>query len=140
DIAKINSFLPESSDHHPNTCAKVLYDDAGLYVLFRAEDRYVICTRSEHQTLTSRDSCVEVYFQPLPDRGYLNFEMNCGGALLLFYVTDPTRVEQGIFKKKEIVPKTLIDTMRIYHSLPKSIAREINEPVTWTLEYFIPNS
>jgi len=118
----------------------VLYDEAGLYVIFRAQDRYVICTRTEHQTLTSKDNCVEVYFQPFPDRGYLNFEMNCGGALLLFFITDPTRVEQGIFRRKEIVPKSLIDTMQIYHSLPSYIPIEITEPLTWTVEYFIPHS
>src|SRR5438874_2751557 len=91
-VATIDHFLPESSDHHPRTEAKVLYDDAGLYVLFRVFDRYVICKRTQNQELTSKDSCVEVYFEPFPGaKGYLNFEMNCGGTLLLFYVTDPTR-------------------------------------------------
>src|SRR4051794_33190380 len=138
EIANIASFHPASSDHRPVTQAKVLYDDAGLYVIFRVRDRFVICTRTENQSLTSKDSCVEVYFQPFPDKGYLNFEMNCGGALLLFYVTDATRVEATIFRERVIVPQSLIDTMRIYHSLPRVIEGEIVEPVEWTVEYFIP--
>src|SRR4051812_11542261 len=137
-VASVDHFHPASSDHHPRTDAKVLYDDTGLHVLFRVFDRYVICRRSENQTLTSKDSCVEVYFEPFPgDKGYFNFEMNCGGALLLFYVTDPTRDEATIFKQRQIVPQALIDTMRIYHSMPKQVPAEIVEPIEWRVEYFI---
>jgi hypothetical protein len=140
NVAEINSFHSKSGGHHPRADAKVLYDDDGLYVIFRVQDRYVLCTRTEHQTLTSKDSCVEVYFQPFPDRGYFNFEMNCGGALLLFYVTDPMRIAQGTFRQKEVVPKSLIETMRIFHSMPNAVEKEIPDPVTWTIEYFIPNA
>jgi len=143
NIATINHFLPESSNHHPRTEAKVLYDRDGLYVLFRAMDQYVICTRDVNQQITSKDSCVEVYFQPFPQRsdiGYLNFEMNCGGTILLYYITDPIRCEETIFKERTIVPQHLIDTMKIYHSLPKTVPVEIKDPIEWTVEYFIPFS
>src|SRR5262245_25574037 len=136
NIADVNLFHANSSTHRPATQAKVLYDDSGLYVCFRVRDRYVICTRREHQTLTSKDSCSEAYFQPFSDLGYFNFEMNCCGALLLFYVTDPTRTAQGTFRQKEVVSKSLVDTMQIYHSMPKSIEKEISGPVAWTVEYF----
>src|SRR2546423_3147791 len=111
-IAKIDQFHVASSEHRPATEAKIVYDDAGLYVVFRVRDRYVTCTRTQNQELTSKDSCVEVYFQPSddPSAGYLNFEMNCGGTLLLFWITDPTRCDPGIFKAKELVPQSLIDT------------------------------
>jgi len=142
-IVDINFFLPESSDHHPNTQAKVLYDDVGLYVHFRVRDRYVVCTRTKNQEITSKDSCVEVYFQPFPDRpeiGYVNFEMNCGGAILLYYITDPARCEETIFKERIVVPEEIIRTMQIYHSLPKAVPVEIKDPITWSVEYFIPFS
>jgi len=141
EVAQIASFHPAGSDHRPQTRVKMLHDDDGLYVIFRVEDRYVVCTRSENQTLTSKDSCVEVYLQPFPgQKGYLNFEMNCGGALLLFYILDPVRSNPGIFKHKKIVPQRLIETMRIYHSLPQTLPAEIDGPVEWTVEYFVPCS
>jgi hypothetical protein len=141
DVADVASFHPQSSDHRPTTRAKILHDDEGLYVIFHVADRHVVCTRTENQSLTSKDSCVEIYLQPFPgEKGYFNFEMNCGGALLLFYVIDPTRNNPGIFRYKHIVPESLIDTMRIYHSLPKTLAAEITEPVEWTVEYFVPYS
>ena len=65
-VASINFFLPESSDHHPRAEAKVVYDDSGLYVHFRVFDRYVVCKRVYHQEITAKDSCVEVYFEPFP--------------------------------------------------------------------------
>jgi hypothetical protein len=139
DVARVDRFHRASSDHRPRTDAKVLYDDDGLYVQFHVSDRYVICTRTQNQSLTSRDSCVELYFQPFPDKGYLNFEMNCGGTLLLYYVTDATRAESTIFRERVVVPQSLIDTMRIYHSLPKQVPTEIVEPVEWTVEYFVPH-
>ena len=138
-VADVNSFHPASSDHRPVTRTKILHDDAGLYVIFRVRDRYVVCTRDQNQSLTSKDSCVEVYFEPKPgEEGYLNFEMNCGGGLLLFYITDPTRDADTIFKEKVVVPQSQIDKMRIYHSLPKTLPAEITEPVDWTVEYFVP--
>ena len=139
DVADVASFHPRSSDHHPKTQVKVLHDNDGLYVHFRAQDRYVICTRSENQTSTHKDSCVEFFIQPLADKGYFNFEMNCGGALLLLYVIDPTRSPAGMLRHKLIVPQSLLDTMRIYHSIPtKTLSAEIAEPVTWQVEYSVP--
>lgn len=137
-VAHIDNFHPASSEHHPRTQAKIIYDDERLYVIFRVQDRYVICTRTENQSLTSKDSCVEIYFEPVPGQGYFNFEMNCGGALLLFYVTDPTRCAVGIFKEKQILPHSLIDTIGIFHSMPRTIPVEIKEPIEWTVEFFVP--
>ena len=140
-VADIASFHPQSSEHRPRTEAKILHDDDGLCVIFRVRDRYVVCTRTENQSLTSKDSCVEVYLEPFPGpKGYFNFEMNSGGAILLFYILDATRCNPGIFRHKHIVPQSLIDTMRIHHSLPKTLDKEIAEPVEWTVEYFIPYS
>ena len=54
----------------PRTRSKVLYDDRGIYVLFRVADRYVRCVRTEHQSHVYRDSCVEFFAQPKPGGGY----------------------------------------------------------------------
>src|SRR5439155_7554245 len=79
EVARIASFHPAGSDDRPVTQARMLHDEQGLYVIFRVKDRYVVCTRSENQSLTSKDSCVEVYLEPFPGaKGYFNFEMNCG--------------------------------------------------------------
>jgi hypothetical protein len=84
-----------------------------------------------------KDSCVEFFVQPKPDRGYFNFEFNCGGSLLCFYILDPTRVPNG-FKDFTPLPEEDGKQVVIYHSMPPVIEPEIVVPTEWRLEFFIP--
>jgi hypothetical protein len=137
DILEIQQFRPESSDHYPQTSARLLYDKHGVHGLFRAQDRYVRCLRTQYQDPVWRDSCVEFFAQPKPDRGYFNFEFNCGGAFLCSYITNPERTPDG-FKEFIKVPADIGQTIRARSSLPRRIDPEIAEPVIWTLGFFIP--
>jgi hypothetical protein len=86
------------------------------------------------------DSCVEAFLQPRPDRGYFNFETNCGGAMLLYYVTDPTRRPDGGFQAAEQVRAELMERIRIFTSLPaRKTFEETGKAVAWRLSYFVPN-
>src|SRR5688572_29160119 len=84
EVANVDQFHARSSAHRPVTRARLLYDDAGLYLAFDVEDRYVRCLSTAYQSRVSRDSCVEFFVRPRADEGYFNFEINCGGALLLY--------------------------------------------------------
>lgn len=142
-VAEVAHFHPKSSDHRPTTHLKLLYDANGIYVFFRVTDRYVLSTRTTYQEPVYRDACVEFFVQPKPGGasgldGYLNFEMNSGGTLLLHYNV-PSRKE-GEPATCEHVPWSLASQVRVYHSLPKVVSEEIKEPVTWCVQYFIPFS
>ena len=139
ETAKIDKFHPQSSDHRPKAAVKMLFDDDGLYVIFRVSDRYVVSKRTKHQEMVCRDSCVEAFLQPRADGGYFNFEVNCGGAMLLYYVADVTKTPKGMAKYEPVSP-ALMDSIRIYHSMPDETPREIDSPTTWTIEYFVPNA
>jgi hypothetical protein len=136
---KVAKFHPQSSDHHPVTRAKVLYDDRGLYVSFKVEDRYVRAVSLKRQSGVCRDSCVEFFVAPKPERGYFNFEINCGGTMLLYYIPDSPFID-GRFVKYMPVADFLMNRIRIYHSMPRRVAPEIKKPVAWELGYFIPFS
>ena len=139
DTIDIAHFYARSSDHHPRTRARLLYDDQAIYVLFDVQDRYVKAVHPNYQGPVCRDSCVEFFVQPRADKGYLNFEINCGGTMLLYYIEDATRVPTGLgFKKCVAVPEELGRTVQIHHSLPKIVDPEITEPVDWTVAYRIP--
>ena len=116
------------------------YDDAGVYIAFAVADRYVLCRRTERQAMVCRDSCVEAFLQPKPDKGYFNFETNCGGTMLAFYVTDPTHVPGVGLRAFELVADELLDRVRIEHSMPASVVEEIATPVEWTVKLFLPNA
>ena len=136
---EIRHFHPAGSEHRPITQAKVLFDDACLYVMFRVQDRYVRAVAQEFQGRVWEDSCAEAFLQPRLDRGYFNFEMNCGGNLLLYHIRDPRRTPEG-FADFNPVAAEQAAKMRVYHSLPARVDPEIQEPVEWFLEYGIPLS
>ncbi len=133
----IDTFHPLGSDHRPRTQARLLHDGASLAVMFRVEDRYVVARHTEYQQPTHEDSCVEFFAQPLPGKGYFNFEMNAAGTLLLWFVEDPRRVD-GKFAKATPVPLDLYQKMSVHASMLGPIDPEIEDPTTWTVSYRIP--
>ena len=137
DTLEVQHFRPESSDHRPGTSARMLYDAQGVYGMFRVQDRYVRCVRTQYHDTVWKDSCVEFFAQPKPDRGYFNFEFNCGGAFLCSYITNPERTPEG-FREFVKVPAGIGQTIRVKSSLPPQVEPEITAPLVWTLGFFIP--
>src|SRR3954469_1210637 len=103
DELAIDHFHPRSSDHRPQTTAKLCYTREALHVLFRVRDRYVKSVATQYGDRVCRDSCVEFFVQPKSGLGYFNFETNCGGTMLLWYINDPTRDAEGEINGKVIV-------------------------------------
>jgi hypothetical protein len=134
DVAE---FRPEGSDHRPRTQARLLYDAVGLFGIFRVEDRYVRCVHREFQDPVYEDSCVEVFLQPKPDRGYLNFEMSCGGALLASHVTDEHRTPDGFAAFRKLTAEEGRQVL-VRSSLPPIVDPEIDAPVDWEVAFFVP--
>jgi Carbohydrate-binding family 9 len=134
---EIGHFLPQSSDHRPQTRARLCHDLQGIHGRFEVEDRFVRCVRTEYGSEVWKDSCAEFFVEPKPGRGYFNFEFNCGGAFLVNHILDPTRTVDG-FKKFVRIPESVASSVRVLSSLPPSIEPEIAEAVAWTLAFRIP--
>ena len=126
NVAEIAHFRQESSDHHPKTLARLLHDKTGFYGLFQVDDKYVRAVRSQFQGEVWKDSCVEFFVQPKKECGYFNFEMNCGGALLCSYVTDPTRTPTGL-KKALPLPENIGGLVKTRSTLSKVVDPEITK-------------
>jgi hypothetical protein len=139
-IIPIENFHPRSSDHRPITHCKVLHHLDELHVAFRVQDRYVRCLRSNYQDMVSKDSCVEFFLEPRAGRGYFNFEINCGGAMLLYFIEDPTPALPAFFRKFTPVPFAVAAQIKINTSLPSRVEPEITDPVTWTVQCAVPIS
>jgi hypothetical protein len=134
---ELDYFRTESSDHRPRTKCKLLYDSDNIYGIFRVEDNFIRCIHTGFQAEVYKDSCVEFFVQLPPEKGYFNFEFNCGGAMLASYITDPTRIAGGV---REFIPLSSEDDSRIqrYHNLPDIIEPEIRGKIDWYLEFSIP--
>jgi len=132
----VRHFHEKSSNHHPKVEGKMLYADNGVYVIFKVDDRYVISKHTQYQDPVCRDSCVEFFVQPKPGKGYFNFEVNCGGTLLLQY-----HERDANAKDVEVsVSSQNAQGIRIYHSMPETVVPEAAEATTWRIEYFVPFS
>ena len=127
-----NVFLKEP-EFRPKTEAKVLYDDDYIYGIFRVEDRYVRAVAQKCQDKVYEDSCVEFFFTPGPDIGvgFFNLEMNCGGTILCRYQPAPITNMTAITDSE-------CEMIKVYHSEPKIVEPEKQEPTTWFLEYKVP--
>ena len=134
----VDNFRPESSAHRPVVEAKAVHDQEAVYVVFRVQDRYVRAVHTQFQDPVCRDSCVEFFVQPKADAGYFNFELNCGGTMLLYYIV-ATRKEDGTYAQQTtMLPPEDGRLVRIYHSLPKIVDPEIAVDTVWTLEFAVP--
>lgn len=139
-IAPINHFFARSSHHRPKTEAKVLYDSDFLYVHFRVRDQFVRCIATEDHGKVFQDSCAEFFVQPSEDpvRGYFNFEMNCGGTMLLYHITDASKTPEGRLAAFTRVSSDWMSRIERFHTMPKVVEPEITEPVEWRVAYRVP--
>ncbi|MDD3094682.1 MAG: carbohydrate-binding family 9-like protein [Candidatus Neomarinimicrobiota bacterium] len=138
DAIHIAHFHPRSSGHHPETEVRMLYNNRGIYLLYRVKDRFVRSVHTEYNAKVHEDSCVECFLQPPDAPGYYNFEVNAGGTLHVNYIIDPHRDENGKRKDMRPVPAELAATLQIRSSLPRVIEPEIREKLNWSLSLYIP--
>ena len=150
NVITLTKFLTQSKSRHPRVEAKAVYQDDGIFVFFRVFDKFVRCVRTRYQSSVCKDSCVEFFVEPRAGRGYFNFEINCGGTLLLYYCAPRpgagpykpgTKAGKRFPANKPVitpVPWELGRQVVIYHSMPQVVKPEIKENTEWRIEYFIP--
>jgi hypothetical protein len=137
ETLELSHFRPEGSDHRPRTRARLLHNSDGLTGIFRVEDRYVRSVHEHFGDPVHEDSCVEIFLLPRPGRGYLNFEMSCGGTLHASHITDHRRVPGGF---AAFTPLAEAEGQRVLvrSSLPLVVDPEVGTPLDWQLAFFIP--
>lgn len=132
---QIQHHMGDKPEHFPFTQAKIAYDSAAVYIIFRVVDRYVKSVHNKSQDPVCLDSCVEFFFSPgeSTKTGYFNLEMNCGGTMLFHHQIKPrtnsTRISGDHIQQIEVA-----------HTLPDIVDPEIEEETTWIVEYRIPYS
>lgn len=130
DEVILTHYMGEIPPFKPIARAKMLYDDANLYLIFHVQDRYVSSVVEDYNGPVSRDACVEFFFSPDTQKPmhYFNLEINAGGTPLMRYNGE----ERKPFTNEDIA------AFEIAHSLPKVVDPPINDSVTWTIECRIP--
>jgi hypothetical protein len=139
DTLEIDSFRPEGSGHRPRTRARLLHGDAGLFGIFHVADRHIRCVHRTFQDPVYEDSCVEVFLQPKPDRGYVNLEMSCGGAILMSHVTDERRTRDGFAAYRKLREDEGRQVLTRGTTAP-IVEPEIEGPLDWEMAFFVPTA
>lgn len=138
NVLKINNFFEKGSDSRPEVVCRVLSDASGLYLRYSLKDRWVKCTAKNYQDSVCGDSCVEFFVEPTGGKGYLNFEFNACGVMLLYHVVDHTRTDHG-FADYHALPGYANEAVKRYPTLtPEETAEEITDPCNWELAVYIP--
>ena len=129
----IGGFMGDKPEHLPKTEVKLAYTHQHLFVIFQVQDRYVRAVANHYQDNVCRDSCAEFFFSTGPDiaPGYFNLEINCGGTGLFHF-------QKALSVDRVPIPEQDFKKIDLAHSLPEIVEPEIEEPVTWTLEYAVP--
>lgn len=133
EAVELNFFKGKKPEFNHKVQAKIMYDDKYIYVIFKVYDKYVSCLTEEINGPVWQDACVELFFAPdenYPKR-YFNLEINGSGVPLMSY----NKVARKNIRRLDVED---IRKIEIVGSLPKPVTPEIQEPITWTLEYKIP--
>ena len=137
--AVLSHVRPEGSDHRPAVAVRLLHDGSRVSGRFEVDDRYVRAAATRYGEPVWKDSCVEFFFQPVPEKGHFGFEFNCGGVFLANYITDPARVPGGFREWKRLTEEE-VSPVEVRSSLRAPVEPEIASPVSWWLEFSIPLS
>lgn len=136
---EIGDFRWQQGGHQPRTQVRVAYDDAFLGAIFRVEDRYVRAVARQFGDPVSADSCVEFFLSPHAmgeTDAYFNFEINCGGTLLLRRCS--STVERGWGRPSPLLAAADGALVRIAHTMPQIVEPEVTSPTTWLVEFHAP--
>ncbi len=139
DEIEVTHFTWKDSGHRPRVRARVLWDDDWLAVRFEVDDRYVRAVAEKFNDSVCSDSCVEFFVAPSGDPtqdAYFNFEVNCGGTILLHCMPSTSNREAG--HQGQSVSDADGATIRIAQTLPKIVEPELTEPTSWAVEYHVP--
>ncbi len=133
-VLNITHFQGKPPIHRPVTQARLAYAADGLMGIFQVQDQFVRAVATQINGEVWKDSCVEFFFTPdsAPGTAYFNLEINCCGIALLRHQTAP------LTQIRYVDPQDNTQMM-IVSSIPhKSIPKEIETPLTWTLVFLIP--
>jgi len=141
----IDNFLAESSEHQPLTELKLQYSEQGIFGLFRAQDNYVQCVQTQFQSRVCRDSCVEIYFQPMQGvvqqgqkhASYFSLEISGNGTLLSYAIRDCVRQGDAFVDYTKLSLEDSKEVI-IQSTLPAYVYPEITQTMEWRLGFFLP--
>ena len=123
EVAPVTINNWKQFEYLPNTYAKLLYSDEGLFVKMSTDEKPLLARYTKQNDKVCTDSCMELFIRPnSEDMRYLNFEFNPFGTMYFAIRTnrfDPVHPSED---KKFFDVQTLVEEDK------------------WTIQFMIPFS
>ena len=117
--------------YRPDVKFRIAHSNDQLWLKFYVNEEYILAQRTEPNSATHRDSCVEFFIDPQQNDSYYNFEFNCIGTTHLAY--GPDRHERTF-----IDPKLIEQEIKIKSSLGDRSFAEKSGGHEWEMTVIIP--
>lgn len=132
-VLRINHYLWLDNGYRPRVDVRLCYSTRSLYVHFDVFESRIRVRFTSFQDPVYKDSCVEFFVDPFPEKrvGYINFETNALGAMLVAIGPDRSR--------RTPLVKTDLGDFKIVTSVREPISG-YHGAEFWTLTYRLPLS
>ncbi len=132
EVLFLSHVLPQSKYKGARIYGKLLHDGKKIYVIFRAEDRYVQAAVIHPQGFTCFDTCVEFFMAPQQDKaGYFNIEVSLNGTALVNYHKNQAKP----FEDFGPISEEDFKAVKISGNANRVILPEITEETEWWLSF-----
>ncbi|NAS10752.1 carbohydrate-binding family 9-like protein [Poritiphilus flavus] len=123
----------EAFPYRPEVSFRIAYSEDAIWLKFYIREEHILAQRTETNSSTHRDSCLEFFFDPISEGPYYNFEVNAIGTVHLAYGPGP-----GKHQREFVEPDLIERQMQVYSTLGEEPFAEIDGDFNWELTMIIP--
>lgn len=134
---RLSHWIDSDRGMRPEVAFRLCCTSRALLGRFEVRGERVRCVNTRFQSPVYEDSCVEFFFRPFPDRGYFNFEFNCAGAVLSYFITDWTRAGNA-FAGYQPLTEAELGTIGVRSTFGRADLPIDDIFADWSLEFEIP--
>ncbi len=122
----------------PSVEVKVCYNSKNIFLFWKVKEKEILCNQKTHFDKVYQDSCVEFFVKPFGAKGYFNFEINCIGRILCYYVTNWQIDLNGTLKEFKRINLDDINKIEVSSSITDDKLFNKNQIEEWLLLIKIP--
>ncbi|MCW5516488.1 carbohydrate-binding family 9-like protein [Muriicola sp. Z0-33] len=132
ELHKINTLNWEAFPYLPDVAFRIGHHNNEIWIKYYIDEAHVLARRTETNSATHKDSCLEFFLDPKGDGNYYNFEVNAIGTVHLAY-------GPGIGKRTFIDPSLIKEKIRVESSLGDTPFDELPGVRKWEMTLIIPS-
>lgn len=130
-LHQIGTLNWEAFPYQPEVTFRIGHHNNQIWIKYYIKEAHTLATRTQTNSATHRDSCLEFFLDPKGDGNYYNFEVNAIGTVHLAY--GPRGGDRNF-----IEPHIIEDQIRVESSLGTAPFKELKGDQNWEMTMVIP--